>query len=366
MWVPPAAHWPDLVQSLLAWHQPLLRHMPWRNTPDPYRIWLSEVMLHQTQVQTVIPYYERFLSAFPTLQDLAAAPLDDVLKVWEGLGYYARARNLHAAARQMMTRHGGQIPQEHHALLALPGVGPYTAGAVLSIAFGQDYPAVDGNVIRVLCRVFNIAADPRRGVVRQKLWALAEQMLPKGRAGDFNQALMDLGALVCTPKNPQCDTCLWRDECQAKQLGVQAQRPVRGVRRVLPHYDIAVGVIWRGEHILIDKRRPEGLLGGLWEFPGGKIEHGETPSQALVREATEELGIQVGDAQPFMTVHHAYTHFKVTLNVLQARWLSGELQCYACTDWRWETVENLRQYAFPTANQKIIAALERQTSSPWI
>jgi A/G-specific adenine glycosylase len=351
-----------MAQGLLLWHQPLWRQMPWRATRDPYRIWLSEVMLHQTQAETAVPYYERFLTAFPTVEALAAAPLDDVLKLWEGLGYYARARNLHAAARQVVARHGGQVPRDERGLLALPGIGRYTAGEILSIAFGEDYPAVDGNVTRVLCRVFNVAAPPASAPVNRQMWELTGQMLPRGQAGDFNQALMDLGALVCTPRRPQCGACPWRDECEANRLGLQAERPVRGLRRATPHYDIAVGVIWRGEHLLIARRPPQGLLGGLWEFPGGKIEPGETPAQALAREASEELGIQVGEARPFLTVRHAYTHFRVTLHVLQARHQSGQPECRACTDWRWESVENLRQYAFPAANHRIIAALEEQAA----
>ena len=362
-WDPPPARWAAMVGDLRRWHQPYRREMPWRSTRDPYRIWVAEVMLHQTQVRTVIPYYGRFLAAFPTLEDLAAAPLDGVLKAWEGLGYYARARNLHAAAQQVVDRFGGQLPRTAAALLELPGVGEYTAGAILSIAFGQDYPVVDGNVSRVLCRVFNIDEAPSRGPVRRKLWWLAESLLPPGRAGDFNQAVMDLGATVCTPRSPRCGDCPLGNDCQARRLGIQAERPVRPARRAVPHYDIAVGIIWRGDEVLISKRRPEGLLGGLWEFPGGKIEAGETPPQALVREAREELGIEVGDARPFMVVHHAYTHFKVTLNVLHCRYLSGEPQCYGCAEWRWEIVPRLDAYAFPTANRKILAALWQKTPS---
>lgn len=356
-WLPSADQWPQMGQILLQWHRPLLREMPWRDTHDPYRIWVSEVMLHQTQARTVVPYFQRFLLSFPDVKSLSAASLDDVLKLWQGLGYYARARNLHAAARLIVEKHGGVIPATRRDLQALPGVGPYTVGAILSVAYGQDEPVVDGNVVRVLCRVFNITGDPTRASVRRSLWQLAGQLLPPGRAGDFNQALMDLGAIVCTPRSPKCELCPWQDFCQAHRLGVQVQRPVQPERRTVPHYDIAVGVIGRRDCILIAKRPAKGLLGGLWEFPGGKIEPGEKPEEALVREAREELGIEVGDATPFMVVRHAYTHFKVTLHVMRCRYLSGEPQCHACDAWRWEKVENLKNYAFPAANQKIIAAL---------
>lgn len=360
-WVPAAERWPAMAAALLAWHRPELRAMPWRQIRDPYRIWVSEIMLHQTQAQTVVPYYERFLARFPTVESLAAANLDDVLKAWEGLGYYARARNLHRGAHQVVERYDGQLPRTADELLGISGIGRYTAGAILSIAFGQDRPAVDGNVTRVLCRAFNIDAPPQ-GATAEGLWTLAEQILPRGQAGGFNEALMDLGATVCTPRRPDCAHCPWAGDCQANRLGLQAERPVRRPRRAVPHYDIAIGVIWQDDRVLISQRPPKALLGGLWEFPGGKIEPGESPAAALAREAAEELDVRVGDVQPFMIVEHAYTHFRVTLHVLQCRHVSGEPQCRACTGWRWESVGNLSRYAFPTANRKIIAALLRETS----
>ena len=359
-WDPPPERWSALIKRLLDWHRPMLRDMPWRTTRDPYRIWVAEVMLHQTQVRTVIPYYHRFLEWFPTVQDLAAAPLDSVLKAWEGLGYYARARNLHVAAQRVISCHGGKLPDTKEDLLLLPGIGDYTAGAILSIAFGQHHPALDGNVVRVLCRVFDVSEPPSRSHVREKLWDLAARLLPRGRASDFNQAMMDLGATLCAPRRPRCDLCPWASECRANSQNLQEKRPVKAARRRLPHYDIAVGVISRDNgEVLIAKRPPEGLLGGLWEFPGGKIEKGETPAEALIREAREELRIVIDQTEPFTVVPHAYTHFKVTLNVLRAHWVSGEPQCCGCTDWRWEKITNLSRYAFPSATKKIIAALHK-------
>ena len=363
-WDPPPSRWPDMARVLIDWHAPLTREMPWRDTSDPYHIWVSEVMLHQTQVRTVIPYYRRFLEAFPSFEALSVAPLDDLLKQWEGLGYYARARNLHAAAKLIVERYAGRIPRTRPELLDLPGVGPYTAGALLSIVHGQDEPVVDGNVIRVLCRVFDIREDPARGGTRDILWMLARRMLPPGQASAFNQALMDLGAVECTPRAPRCCDCPWSEDCRAERLGVQEQRPVRAARSKTPHYDIAVGVIWKAGRVLIQKRPAAGLLGGLWEFPGGKVEDGETLEAALRRELREELTVDVADVRPFMVVKHAYTHFRVTLHVMHCRHLSGEPQCHACDDWRWEDVDTLTRYAFPAANQKIIAALQ-QTDAAW-
>ena len=359
VWDPPPSRWPGMARLLIDWHEPLLRDMPWRNTSDPYHIWISEVMLHQTQVRTVIPYYRRFLEAFPSFQALSAAPLDQVLKLWEGLGYYARARNLHAAAQLIVEKHGGRIPGTRRELLDLPGIGPYTAGALLSIVHGQDEAVVDGNVIRVLCRVFDIQQDPSRSETRRTLWELARRMLPSGKASQFNQALMDLGSVVCKPRAPLCSNCPWLEYCRAEHLGLQGQRPVRTARGTGPHYDIAVGVIWKDGYVLIAKRPASGLLGGLWEFPGGKVENGETLEAALLREVREELDVEVGDVRPFMVVKHAYTHFRVTLHVMHCRYLAGEPQCRACADWRWEKIGVLQHYAFPIANRRIIAALQR-------
>jgi len=272
----------QIQDRLLAWSDAYHRHLPWRGERDPYRVWVSEVMLQQTQVETVVPYYRRSLARFPTLRSLAEADLDEVLKVWEGLGYYARARNLHRAAREVMEHHGGQLPAEREALLALPGIGPYTVGAILSLAFGQDAAVLDGNVRRVLSRLFTVDSSPRSAVTRRRLWNLAEALLPSGQAGPFNQALMDLGATVCTPRQPRCGDCPLNEKCQAYWSGDPERYPARVQRRPLPHYDIAAGVIWRGDQLLISKQHADDLLGGLWEFPGGKRENGETSDEKWV------------------------------------------------------------------------------------
>jgi A/G-specific adenine glycosylase len=348
----------SLTSHLLAWYADHQRDLPWRDTRDPYHIWVAEVMLQQTQVATVMPYYERFLARFPNVQALATAPLDDVLKLWEGLGYYGRARHLHAAAQTVVLDLDGEIPDTMEGLLSLPGTGRYTAGAVLSIAYGQDVPALDGNVRRVLSRIFVIDTDVTRGPGQRQLWQLAESLLPKGRAGDFNQALMDLGAMVCTPRAPSCQQCPLVEQCQANRLGRQEQFPVRKPRRPLPHYVVTAGVVWNGNgRFLIAQRPLKGLLGGLWEFPGGKQEPGETLENCLRRELAEELDIEVAVGAPLTVVQHAYTHFRITLHAFHCDLVRNQPQALGCADWRWITIDDVDRYAFSAADHKIISAL---------
>ncbi|MFZ5915298.1 MAG: A/G-specific adenine glycosylase [Chloroflexota bacterium] len=343
---------------LLAWYAGQRRDLPWRRTHDPYGIWVAEVMLQQTQVVTVIPYYERFLARFPTVAALAAAPLEDVLKLWEGLGYYARARHLHAAAQKIVADFGGQVPDTLAGLMSLPGVGRYTAAAILSIAYGQDVPALDGNVRRVLGRVYAIEEDVTRGAGLRRLEALAQEWLPAGRAGDFNQALMDLGATVCTPRSPLCHICPLAQGCGAHQLGREEQFPLRRVRRTVPHYQVTAGVVWGDDgRFLVTQRPLEGMLGGLWEFPGGKQKPGETLADCLRRELEEELGIRVAVGELLMVVRHAYSHFRITLHAFHCRIEAGEPRALECAGWRWIHLDEARRFAFSAADHHILAAL---------
>ena len=343
---------------MLAWYDKNKRDLPWRrDAHDPYRVWISETLLQQTQVATVIPYYERFLTRFPTVQALAIAPIDDVLKAWEGAGYYARARNLHRAAKEIVERFNGKIPQTVDELLTLPGIGRYTAGAVASIAFNQHAPIVDGNIIRVLCRYFNIEKDAKKSETQKELWTLSESLIPRGHAGDFNQSMMELGATVCTPRNPSCDKCPLKRTCAAKKLGVQKERPVKSEKKKIPHRQIGVGVIWKNGKILIAKRLADAMLGGLWEFPGGKRERGESFEECVQREVKEELGIVVQAENEFARVEHAYSHFSITMHALNCRYVSGTPRAIGCAAWKWVRQEDLPQYAFPQANRKIIAQL---------
>jgi A/G-specific adenine glycosylase len=347
-------------QALLNWYANAKRDLPWRRDRDPYKIWVSEIMLQQTQVKTVLPYYQRWLEQFPTVEALASADLQQVLKAWEGLGYYTRARNLHRCAQELMQRYGGIFPTRFEDVLALPGIGRTTAGGILSAAFSQPVAILDGNVKRVLARLIALPVPPAKAT--KQLWELSEALLDREQPRDFNQALMDLGATVCTPKNPSCQSCPWMSHCQAYNLGIQSQIPMRETSSPLPHKIIGVAVIWNEqEQILIDRRRPEGLLGGLWEFPGGKIELGETVEECIKREILEELAIDIEVGDRLITIEHAYSHFRVTLTVHHCRHIAGIPQPLECDEVRWVTLDELDQFPFPKANTQIIAAL-RQNS----
>jgi A/G-specific adenine glycosylase len=346
-----------LRRSLLAWYSRCGRDLPWRRSRDPYAIWISEIMLQQTQVKTVLPYYERWLQQFPTVEALAAADQQQVLKAWQGLGYYARARNLHRAASAIAQQHQGQFPTQLAAVLALPGIGRTTAGGILSAAFNQPVPILDGNVKRVLARLVALPVPPNRA--SERLWALSTALLDPQQPRDFNQALMDLGATLCTRHRPACLLCPWRSACSAYNLNVQSEIPMSEPRGPLPHKQIGVAVIWGDQHrILIDRRRQQGLLGGLWEFPGGKIEPGETVEACIQREIQEELGIEIEVGPQLTVVEHAYTHFKVTLHVHHCRYVAGEPQPLECDEIRWVKLDQLTEYPFPKANVTIIEALK--------
>ncbi len=347
----------DLRQSLLVWYDQEGRQLPWRNIGNPYAIWISEIMLQQTQVKTVLPYYTRWLDRFPTVFDLAAADLQAVLKTWEGLGYYARARNLHKAAQVIVEQHQGQIPRDFDQITALPGIGRTTAGGILSSAFNLPFAILDGNVKRVLARLVALDKPPARAL--KLLWPLSERILDSRNPRDFNQALMDLGATLCTRRQPNCPECPWLGHCRAYNLNVQSEIPMTETKAPIPHKHIGVAVIWDDQdQILIDRRKQEGLLGGLWEFPGGKIEPNESVEDCIRREIEEELGIQVDVGDQLTTVTHTYSHFRVTLNVHNCTHLSGEPQPIECDEIRWVTMDSIEAYPFPKANIHIIEALK--------
>ncbi len=352
--------------DLINWYKANRADLPWRREPSPYRIWLAEIMLQQTQVEAVIPYYERFLRACPSLEALAAASLDDVLKLWEGLGYYSRARNLHRAARIVVAEHNSKLPEAVDALLKLPGIGPYTAGAISSIAYDRPAPVLDGNVIRVFTRLLDMPDDISRSATRNKLWRIAADWLPARETGHYNQALMELGQKICKPKKPLCRECPLQSHCRAFAAGTQLSRPRRSRRAPRPHFDVAAGLI-RDEHerLLIAQRPLNGLLGGLWEFPGGKREPDETLPACLQRELREELAIEVAVGECFAVVEHGFTHFRITLHAFNCRYLGAlppysEPQAIAAINWAWAREDELGAYSFGKADRLVIAEMRRR------
>jgi A/G-specific adenine glycosylase len=337
---------------LLAWYRKHQRELPWRQTKNPYFIWVSEVMLQQTQVNTVLPYYQKFLNHFPDIKGLAAAPLQTVLKVWEGMGYYARARNLHRAAKIMVKDHNGKIPANWEDIRKLPGVGDYISSAVLSIAFNRPYAVIDGNVKRVLARLCLIYAPVNKSSAVKTFNDAASKLLDNKNPGDFNQAIMELGAMVCKPNKPECGHCPLQTECLAYRSDMVEKFPKRLKSTPLPVYHIAVGVVAKKNHVLITQRKPDGLLGGLWEFPGGKIRIDEDPERACIREIKEEVNLTVAIDSYVTRVKHAYTHFKIIVDVFCCRFVSGKVKLNGPVDYRWIRLKQIDEFPFPKANHK--------------
>lgn len=323
-------------------------------------------MLQQTRVETVLPYYNRWLERFPTVNSLAAASQQEVLALWEGLGYYSRARNLHRAAQKVMAEFDGQVPRTVAELRTLPGVGTYTAAAIASIAFGVDVAVLDGNVKRVLARLFNYSGDVKSPRGESELSALAQRLLPPGRAGDYNQALMELGATICTPRAPACLLCPVREWCQAQQLGLQHERPVTRKRAPAPRRMLAIGVIRKCGRVLLIRRADDGLLGGLWAFPSVPLNGGEgdasqgglsTMARDLQRGLRQSLGIRVSVQAPLQTLNHAYTHFRVTSHVFNCVWLAGQPKSRLRV--KWLPISRLALYPMGKLDRSIARHLTR-------
>ncbi len=314
-------------------------------------------MLQQTQVETVIPYFRRFMRTFPTVQTLANASDDEVLKLWEGLGYYSRARNLHKTAKIISNEYAGEFPKTLREWQQLPGVGRYTAGAIVSIAFDVPAPILDGNVKRVLARFFCIESCVDEADTVRRLWFLAERLVPSKKSGYFNQALMELGRRICMPRKPTCVQCPLKRLCEAEKTGCQESLPIRRKKRAVPHHEIVAAVVRKNGWFLIGKRPPGGLLGGLWEFPGGKIEEGETHQDALIRELREELDIRILPGEHITTVNHAYSHFSITLHVYVCRHVDGKPRAKYHSEVKWVPRSHFGRYAFPAANHKFLSRL---------
>jgi A/G-specific adenine glycosylase len=347
----------DLTTWLLNWYAQSARDLPWRGIKDAYAIWVSEIMLQQTRVETVIPYYEQWMQLFPTVQALAAANQQSVLLAWEGLGYYSRARNLQKAAQIVLADYNGVLPRSAAALRKLPGIGQYTAAAIASIAFDQDEPALDGNIRRVMARVFNVEAPARSPEGERQILALAAAHLPPGQAGDYNQALMDLGASICLPRAPLCNSCPLTEICQARPLGLQEARPILEKKPAIPHYQVTAAVVVEEHRVFLAQRPADGLLGGLWEFPGGKLQDGEDLQACLKREIMEELAVDTEVGRAFGVYKHAFTHFRVTLHAFCCHFLNGVPRAVEAQAIRWVTLEELHTYPMGKIDRQIAKQL---------
>lgn len=359
------------VPLLLDWFAANQRDLPWRRDYDPYAVWVSEIMAQQTQMDRVVAYFNRFTARFPDVAALARAAENDVLKAWEGLGYYSRARNLLRAAQIIMAEHGGRFPERLEAIRALPGIGDYTAGAIASIAFGADAVAVDANVLRVLARVCDIDVPVKEPAGKARVLELARAVLPAGRARDFNQALMELGALACRPRNPDCPACPVRAVCQARHLDIVADRPVLTRTPDITPLLVATGVLAHAGRIFIQKRLPAGAWANLWEFPGGRIEAGETPDAAIVREYVEETAFDTRVAAKLAVIRHGYTTYRVTLHCFLLR-LGDDYDASvlprpaltAAQESLWVAPDELSRFAFPAGHRKLIDQLSQSLWRP--
>lgn len=349
-----------LQARLLAFFDQHARDLPWRRDHDGYRVWTSEIMLQQTRVEAVVPYYERWMRRFPTIDALAAASQDDVLKAWEGLGYYSRARNLHSAARLVRERFGGTMPDDYSALRALPGIGDYTAGAIASIVYGLPEPAVDGNVRRVLSRLFD------RDLEGNNLRTVAAVLVPAERPGDFNQALMELGATICTPRSPRCGNCPVSELCLANAVGTQMLRPARKPKSAVPTFDVGVAVVRdNASRVLLVRRPDHGLLAGMWELPGALAEAGDTPADAALRAARRTLRLDTvaletnepaANRESVASIEHRFSH---RVERYHAYSVAGTFRLRTTTQRAWYDPDAPSERALPRAQRKLLAACGR-------
>lgn len=341
--------------ALTDWYRTAARDLPWRRTRDPYAIWVSEVMLQQTRVATVIPYFERWMQRFPSVEALARADEDGVLRAWQGLGYYSRARSLRAGAKAVVERHAGKMPQKLDELLALPGIGPYTAGAIASIAFDQPAAIVDGNVVRVLTRLYALRGDPARAPLKQNIWKLAEALVPTTGARDFNQALMELGATVCTPKSPQCVDCPLHELCGARESGWEQRLPELAKRAKPTSVQMVAAVVERRGRYLVT-RVPDDAprWAGMWQFPNTEQRAQEPVATAVVR-ALSALGLEARSEERLLVVRHSVTRYRIELAVHRAE-ACGTADAKTSA---WKRIDELSELALPSAHRRIARVLSR-------
>lgn len=348
-------------QNLINWFQKNQRELPWRKKYEPYHVWISEIMLQQTQVTTALPYFDRWIKELPDIKSVATASEDKILKLWEGLGYYSRARNLQKAAQVIMKEYDGQFPDKYENILKLPGIGSYTAGAITSIAFNKRKAIVDGNIIRVISRLMNFHENTRLQENVKKFWTWMDNATPDKNTRDFNQGMMELGALICTPRNPKCTQCPLKEKCLGRIKDTAQLLPNRGEKSEKIAIQVAIAIIHKNGKVFIQKRPSEGLMGGLWEFPGGKVED-EKPKAAMEREIKEELGISLQNIKLFKKIRHGYTKFSVDLNCFTADHAKGKVKLTAAAKGKWVKLDDLNKYPFPAANVKLIKQLTADCS----
>ena len=346
-------------QHLLIWFEANQRDLPWRRSYEPYHVWVAEIMGQQTQMERVVAYFNNWIARFPDLISVVRASQMELLKAWEGLGYYSRVRNLHKAAAIVMDQHGGVLPSTLPELLALPGIGPYTAAAIMSIGFNQPFPLLDANVERLFARLADIDTPVKEGKTRKRLEKMAADLLVRSAPRSFNQALMEFGALVCLPKNPVCHCCILQPACKSYAADTVDLRPLPGAKKGLVDIEMSCGIIVEGDRYFIQQRLPDDLWGGLWEFPGGRLHPGETPFEAVKREILEETELAVEGIQAFRTVVHHYTRYRVTLHGFFCAPVSRATGpvLHAAARFAWVTLHELQAYPFPAGHRQLVSML---------
>ena len=344
-------------KQLLKWYNKYQRDLPWRHTQDPYKIWLSEIMLQQTQVETVIPYYIKWLDKYPTIKNVAETDETILLKSWEGLGYYNRCRNFKKAAVNIMKEHEGQIPTDYDSFIEMPGVGEYIAAAVLSIAHDKPHPALDGNIIRVMSRFLKQKklSPYNRKIIKNHVQMWMEFDSP----GDINQALMDIGSKICKQNQVLCYKCPLENSCAATLTQFPESYPTPKQHKPIPNYDVVTGIIWKNDQLLILQRDKKNHLGGLWEFPGGKMKNGETQMQTLKREIMEECGIDIKIGKEIGSIKHTYSHFSIAMTSFHCTMINGQ-EVKTEQPFEWIKLSQIKDFPFPKANHKLFAILNRQ------
>lgn len=338
-------------RSLLNWYYKAKRDLPWRGEIDFYKVWISEVMLQQTQVKTVVPFYHKWIERFPDINSVANASEDEVLKIWEGLGYYARARNFKKSCEIIVNKNDDINRITIDEFKAFPGVGDYISSAVFSIVRATPVPVIDANVKRVMSRIMMLNLSPEK--CKSEILDFLKILIPDKFPGDFNQAIMELGATLCKPKSPECRICPIETHCRAYLNNTVNKYPVKSKIKKKPHHNIAVGIIWKDDKILITKRKPSGLLGGLWEFPGGKVNENESLENCVMREIKEELEINIKVVEFIKAINHAYTHFSITMNAFHCEFVNGTPTLNTCTGLQFITINDFDKYPFPKANHKL-------------